>query len=146
FNGGRFGQVQRLALRHAVDDIEEDDIAKFFHRRQKRQRPADLPGPDQTYLLARHRNFSSTLRDRHPLPRGGGFAGAIDLSMHAIKPNFWPRSSKSAAGEMTQIKSLYFSQTMRGSRNGERLPNCVTEAPKRHSASQHQTILFNSSR
>jgi hypothetical protein len=66
--------------------------------------------------------------------------------MHAIKPNFWPRSSKSAPGQTTQIKSLYFSQTVRGSRNGERLLNRVTEAPKRHSASQHQTSLFNSSR
>ena len=63
-NRGRFRQIQRLALRHAVDDVEKDDVAQLFHRRQERQRPADLAGPDQSYLLARHRIFSSAVRDR----------------------------------------------------------------------------------
>ena len=51
---GRFRQIQRLALRHAVDDVEENDVAQFLHRRQMRQRSADLAGPNQSNLLARH--------------------------------------------------------------------------------------------
>ena len=51
---GRFRQVQRLALRHSVDDVEENDVAQFLDRRQMRQRAADLTGPNQSYLLARH--------------------------------------------------------------------------------------------
>ena len=96
FNRGRFGQIQRLALRHAIDDVEQDDVAKLFQRRQKRQCPANLPGPDQTYLLARHRIFSSALRDRQALARCGRFAGAIGLSMQVIKPNFSPSREKGA--------------------------------------------------
>src|SRR3984957_931627 len=34
----RLGQVERLALRHAVDDIEKDDVAELFQRRQEGQR------------------------------------------------------------------------------------------------------------
>ena len=51
---GRFGRVERLALRHPVDDVEEHDVAQFLHRRQMRQRAADLAGADQSNLLARH--------------------------------------------------------------------------------------------
>ena len=51
---GRLGEIQRLALRHAVDDIEQDDVAQLLQRRQMGQRPADLAGPDQSNLLARH--------------------------------------------------------------------------------------------
>ena len=48
------GKIERLALRHAVDDVEEDDVAEFLDRRQVRQGAADLAGPDQSNLLARH--------------------------------------------------------------------------------------------
>ena len=51
---GRFGQIQRLALRHPIDDVEKNDVAQFLHRRQMRQRSADLAGSDQGNLLARH--------------------------------------------------------------------------------------------
>ena len=47
-------EVERLALRHAVDDVEQDDVAQFLERDQMRQRSADLPRPDESDLLARH--------------------------------------------------------------------------------------------
>ncbi len=50
----RFGEIERLALRDAVDDVEEDDVAEFLQRRQMRQGAADLAGSDQCNLLARH--------------------------------------------------------------------------------------------
>ena len=50
----RLGQVERLALRHAVDDIEENDVAKLLQRRQKRKRPPDLAGSYQGNLFSRH--------------------------------------------------------------------------------------------
>src|SRR5208337_3007135 len=48
-----FGKIERLALRDAVNDVEEDNVAEFLKRRQVRQGPADLPGSDQSNLLAR---------------------------------------------------------------------------------------------
>ena len=33
--GRRLGQIQRLALRYAVDDIEKDDVAELFQRREQ---------------------------------------------------------------------------------------------------------------
>ncbi len=74
-NRGRFGQIQRLALRHAINDVEKDDVAELLQRRQESQRSANLPGSDQSYLLARHRILSSALRDRQARLRGGRFAG-----------------------------------------------------------------------
>ncbi len=50
----RLSEIERLALRDAVDDVEEDDVAEFLKRRQMRQGAADLAGPDQSNLLARH--------------------------------------------------------------------------------------------
>ena len=60
-----FGEIERLALRHAVDDVEQDDVAQFLQRGQMRQRAADLAGPDQSNLLARHGEFFRSLRQPH---------------------------------------------------------------------------------
>ena len=57
------GDIERLALRHAVDDVEQDDVAEFLERGQMGQRAADLAGADQSNLLARH-GISSSLRPR----------------------------------------------------------------------------------
>ncbi len=54
-------QVQRLALRHAFDHVEQYDVAEFLLRGEQRQRPADIPGSDQCDLLASH-------GARHSLP------------------------------------------------------------------------------
>src|SRR3546814_1453364 len=47
-------QVERLALRHAFDHVEQDDVAEFLLRGEQRQRPADIPGFDKSDLLASH--------------------------------------------------------------------------------------------
>ena len=50
----RFGEVERLALRYAFDDVEQDDVAEFLQPGQKSQRAADLAGADQCDFLACH--------------------------------------------------------------------------------------------
>jgi hypothetical protein len=50
----RFGEIERLALRNAVDDIEEHDVAQLLQGGQVSQGAADLAGPDQSNFLARH--------------------------------------------------------------------------------------------
>ena len=50
----RLGQVERLALRHALDDVAQHDIAQFLQADQERERAADLAGADQRDLLACH--------------------------------------------------------------------------------------------
>ena len=80
-----FGDVERLALRNAVDDVEEDDVAQFLHGGQMRQRPADLARPDQSNLLSRH-----GLRPWFwPRFAQRAMAAAIVLSGCSFKPNFW---------------------------------------------------------
>ena len=71
-----FGEIERLALRHAVDDVEQDDVAEFLERRQVGQGAADLAGPDQSNLLARHEivplfeSFETAARHDVARPRG----------------------------------------------------------------------------
>src|SRR5271166_4790842 len=57
--------VERLALRHAVDHVEEDDVAELLEPGQQCNGAADLPGPDQRDLVACHANASSW---RAPIP------------------------------------------------------------------------------
>ena len=54
---GGLGDVERLALRNALRDIEHHDIAKFFQSDEMSERPSDLTGADQANLVARHGNF-----------------------------------------------------------------------------------------
>ena len=80
-----FGEIERLALRNAVDDVEENDVAQFLQRGQMRQRAADLAGPDQSNLLTRH-----GLRPWFwPRFAQRAMAAAIVLSGCSFKPNFW---------------------------------------------------------
>lgn len=51
FDRRGFGDVQRLALGHAVDDVEDDNVAQLFQTGQKRQRSADIPAPTSAILL-----------------------------------------------------------------------------------------------
>ena len=57
FDRAGLGEVERLALRHAVDDVEQHDIAELLHRRQMGQRAADLTGADQGDLVPCHSFF-----------------------------------------------------------------------------------------
>ena len=80
------GQVERLALGHAVDDVEQDDVAEFLQRGQMGERAADLTGADQSNLLARH-GISSALRPlvetaaRHDAARPRMFFGSYPLNV-----------------------------------------------------------------
>ena len=69
-----FGKIERLALGNAVDDVEENDVAQLFQRRQMGQRAADLAGPDQCNFLARHE-----LHHPHRLRRLSGSAFPANL-------------------------------------------------------------------
>ena len=48
----RLEQVERLALRHALDDVEEHDVAEALEQRQVRQRAADHAGTDHRDLAS----------------------------------------------------------------------------------------------
>ena len=50
----RLGDVERLALRHALGDVEEHDVAELLQRREMGQRAPDLPGADQRDLRSCH--------------------------------------------------------------------------------------------
>ena len=52
--GADCGEVERLALRHALGDVEQDDVAEFLEADEMGQRAADLAGADQCDLVARH--------------------------------------------------------------------------------------------
>ena len=54
FDRGGLGQIERLALRQAVDNVEYDDIAKFFDPSQMGQRSADVSATDKSDLFTRH--------------------------------------------------------------------------------------------
>ena len=53
---GRAGlrDVQRLALRRAFGDVEQDDVAQFLERDEMGERAADLSGADEGDLGSGH--------------------------------------------------------------------------------------------
>src|SRR5438094_178870 len=53
-DGAAFQQVERLALRQALDHVEEDDVAEALQRAEVRERAADHPRADERDLLAGH--------------------------------------------------------------------------------------------
>ena len=50
----RLGEVQRLALRQALGDVENDDVAQFLEGREMRKRAADHAAADQSDFLPSH--------------------------------------------------------------------------------------------
>src|SRR5690606_18564613 len=60
------GNVEPLALRDTVRDVEEDDVAQFLQAGQMCQRATDHSRTDKCDLLARHRKASS--QDPNPWP------------------------------------------------------------------------------
>ena len=68
FHRAALGEVQRLALGHAFDDVEEHDVAKILERGEVGERAADIARADQRDLAACHR-YSLGLRRRRALKR-----------------------------------------------------------------------------
>ena len=52
--GADCGDVERLALRNALRDVEQHDVAEFLEAGEMGERAADLAGADQRDFLARH--------------------------------------------------------------------------------------------
>ena len=48
------GDIERLALRDAFHDVEQDDVAELLEANEVGQRAADLAGADQRNLVTRH--------------------------------------------------------------------------------------------
>ena len=64
---GALAKIERLALRHAFDHVEQHDIAETLERREVRERAADVAGADQRDLLAGHSSSFSMLPKLPPI-------------------------------------------------------------------------------
>ena len=53
-NRRRLRDIERLALRDALGDVEQDDVAQFLQADEMGERAADLTGADQGDLVACH--------------------------------------------------------------------------------------------
>ncbi len=54
FDGAGLGEVQRLALRQPLHDVEHHDVAKLLEGDEMGERAADLSTADERDLLAGH--------------------------------------------------------------------------------------------
>ena len=54
FDRGGLGDVQRLALGQAFDDVEHDDVAKLLEPGQMGQCAADVAAADECEFITRH--------------------------------------------------------------------------------------------
>ena len=54
FDRAGLREVERLALRQAFDDVEQDDVAEFLEADQMRERAADLSAADERNPAAGH--------------------------------------------------------------------------------------------
>ena len=54
FDGAGLGDVEALALRQALHDVEQDDIPQFLEADQMGERAADLSAADERDFLAGH--------------------------------------------------------------------------------------------
>ena len=65
FDGRGLRQVERLALRHALDDVNQHDVAQLLAREPVRGGRADVARADHCNLVSlAHRFYSSFLSDR----------------------------------------------------------------------------------
>ena len=83
------GEVQRLALRHAFNDVEQHDIAQLLEAGEQGQRAADLAGADQGDLVSSHGNPRGV--NRRASVNGNGAppsddAGGISATGRARQP------------------------------------------------------------
>ena len=74
FDRRRLHQIERLALRHALHDVEQDDVAELLETNQERQRPTDLTRANQCNLVPRHPQMSLRCRQKNRPSR------SLDLS------------------------------------------------------------------
>src|SRR5262249_42315086 len=77
----RFRDVQRLALRNAFRDVEQDDVAQFLEADKVSEGAADLASTDQCNLIPRHVG---------KCPSRGNPGAPIALSRRPFKPAAWP--------------------------------------------------------
>ena len=63
--------IERLALRHALGDVEHHDVAEFLQADEMRERAADLPRADQCNLGTRHVERNLDEKAAEARPRGG---------------------------------------------------------------------------
>ena len=54
--GEDWDEIERLALRDALGDVEQHDVAELLETDQMSERAADLAGADQCNLGTRHVN------------------------------------------------------------------------------------------
>ncbi len=86
-HGGGLGDVQRLALRRALGDVEQDDVAQRLARRDVGQGATDHSGADEGDLRASHKH--SFLAHRAVARPEAGWAG---------EGKAWRRSRPGRAG------------------------------------------------
>ena len=84
-DGRAFGDVERLALRHPFQDVEQHDIAQFLEAGEVGERAADHAAADQTNLAAGH-GLPPLLAGRSPMR------------------SYLPRTSNSATKTMISVK------------------------------------------
>src|SRR5262245_13293108 len=65
-DGRGFCDIEGLALRDALHDVEEHDVPKLFQSNEVSQRAANLAGADQRNLVTRHDGKTLDLRSRGP--------------------------------------------------------------------------------
>src|SRR5262249_43489586 len=111
----RLPDVEALAARNALDDVEEDDVAQILEAAEMRARAADHAGADESDPGARH---GLKLLDWIGCPPMAGPAGARRLvvsSKHraeqggarrGIGSNKAPAALRRCAGETAQYASL----------------------------------------
>ena len=58
------GKIERLALRHALDDVEQDDVAQLPGGRQMGEGSADIAGTDKRDLVASHGALPAMFRSK----------------------------------------------------------------------------------
>ena len=70
-------EVERLALRNPLRNVEQDDVAEFAHRREVSEGSTDHSGADEGDLLAGHQAAAFLFVGLAPRT-GAGFGGALD--------------------------------------------------------------------
>ena len=71
------GDVERLALRNALHDVEHHDVTELFEADEVGQRAADLAGADQRNLVTRHGGKTLDYVSRQERGRCGWLSGQV---------------------------------------------------------------------
>src|SRR5262249_12968679 len=88
------GDIERLALRNALHDVEHHDVTKFFQSNEVGQRAANLADADQRNLVTRHGGKALDLCGRHDWRSNCGWlAGQAEPDNNQKLMSFWHSSS-----------------------------------------------------